>query len=82
MALTFANIADDDVIQKDDGKDMLGHTKFAPGKPLTLLLNHADYCVDTHEINHSYNKRPIKWLKANAMLKTKCKQYAVKVAKN
>jgi hypothetical protein len=42
LALTFSNEADYDKIQEDDRIDFTDLTSFAPGKPLTVVLNHKD----------------------------------------
>src|SRR5690606_24594169 len=42
LALTFVNKDDYDKIQEDDNIDIIGLTEFAPNKPLTVVLNHAD----------------------------------------
>src|SRR5262249_14340550 len=42
LALTFANKEDYDKVQEDDSIDILGLDSFAPGKPLTMVLNHKN----------------------------------------
>ena len=42
LALTFANKEDYDKVQEDDSIDIVGLTSFAPGKSLTMVLNHKD----------------------------------------
>ena len=42
LAFTFANKEDYDKVQEDDTIDINGLTNFAPGKPLTVVLNHKD----------------------------------------
>ncbi|HMP91243.1 MAG TPA: aconitate hydratase, partial [Phnomibacter sp.] len=76
LALTFADKADYDKIQEDDTIDIIGLTEFTPGKPLTLVLNHANGSVDTIEVNHSYNEQQIEWFKAGAALNIIRKQFA------
>jgi aconitate hydratase len=68
LALTFDNPADYDLIQEDDSIDILGLTEFAPGKPLTVVLNHADGTTDEIKVNHTYNKGQIEWFKAGSAL--------------
>lgn len=68
LALTFADKADYDKIQENDNIDINGLTSFAPGKPLELVLNHADGSSDTILVNHSYNAQQIEWFKAGAAL--------------
>ena len=68
LALTFADKADYDKIQENDSIDIVGLTEFAPGKPLSLVLNHEDGSVDTILVNHTYNDQQIEWFKAGAAL--------------
>jgi aconitate hydratase len=68
LALTFANPADYDKIQEDDSIDINGLTAFAPGVPLTLVLNHSDGSKDEIKVNHTYNAQQIEWFKAGAAL--------------
>jgi aconitate hydratase A / 2-methylisocitrate dehydratase len=68
LALTFADKADYDKIQEDDAVDITGLTDFAPGKPLTMVLTHADGGKDKIKLNHSYNEGQIEWFKAGSAL--------------
>jgi aconitate hydratase len=68
LALTFANKEDYDKVQEDDSIDILGLTSFAPGKPLTIVLNHADGSSDEIMANHTYNEQQIEWFKAGGAL--------------
>jgi aconitate hydratase len=68
LALTFANKEDYDKIQEDDSIDITGLTKFAPGKQLTVVLNHKDGSVDKVPVNHTYNEQQIEWFKAGGAL--------------
>jgi len=68
LALTFANPADYDKVQEDDTIDVLGLTTFAPGKPLTIVLHHADGSKDEILANHTYNQSQIEWFKAGSAL--------------
>jgi aconitate hydratase len=68
LGLTFNNPADYDLIQEDDTIDIHGLTSFAPGKPLHVLLNHADGTTDTISVNHTYNEGQIEWFKAGSAL--------------
>ncbi|GAA4463346.1 aconitate hydratase [Nibrella saemangeumensis] len=68
LGLTFANPADYDKVQEDDKIDILGLTEFAPGKPLTVVLNHADGSIDEFPVNHTYNQGQIEWFKAGSAL--------------
>ena len=68
LALTFANKDDYNKIQEDDSIDVMGLTEFAPGKPLTLVLNHSNGSQDSIQVNHSYNAQQIEWFKAGGAL--------------
>ncbi|MBL7743351.1 MAG: aconitate hydratase [Chitinophagaceae bacterium] len=68
LALTFADKADYDKVQEDDSIDIVGLTSFAPGKPLTVVLNHKDGSVDKITVNHTYNEQQIEWFKAGGAL--------------
>jgi aconitate hydratase len=68
LALTFANPADYDKVQEDDSIDIKGLGTFAPGVPLTVVLNHADGTTDEFAVNHTYNEGQIGWFKAGSAL--------------
>jgi aconitate hydratase len=68
LALTFANKEDYDKIQEKDSIDIVGLTTFSPGKPLELVLNHADGSADHIMVNHTYNEQQIEWFKAGGAL--------------
>lgn len=68
LALTFANEADYDKFQETDSVDFVDLTDFAPGKPLTLVLTHADGSQDRIVVNHTYNEQQIAWFKAGSAL--------------
>ena len=63
-------------IQENDSIDITGITEFAPGKPLTLVFNHADGTADTVIVNHTYNAQQIEWFKAVGELNIIRKQVA------
>ncbi|WP_400261042.1 aconitate hydratase [Sphingobacterium sp. SG20118] len=68
LGLTFANKEDYDKIQENDTIDILGLTEFAPEKPLTLVLHHADGSHDEILANHTYNAQQIEWFKEGGAL--------------
>lgn len=76
LALTFADKADYDKIQEDDSIDIVGLTEFAPGKSLTLVLNHSDGTSDSILANHTYNEQQIEWFKEGAALNIIRKEFA------
>jgi len=68
LALTFANENDYDLIQEDDTFNIVDAAEFAPDKPLTIELVHADGSKDTIKANHSYNDAQIKWFNEGSAL--------------
>ncbi|MFO7617722.1 MAG: aconitate hydratase [Bacteroidales bacterium] len=68
LALTFATKADFDLIREDDTFDITGLGTFAPGVPLTLVVNHNDGTADRIVVNHSYNENQIEWFRAGSAL--------------
>ena len=68
LALTFANPADYDLIRQDDKVSILGFDTFAPGKPLTVVLDHADGSQDKFQVNHTYNEQQIEWVRYGSAL--------------
>jgi aconitate hydratase len=68
LALTFANKEDYDKVQEDDSIDIAGLTSFAPGKALTVVLNHKDGSKVEIISNHTYNEQQIEWFKAGGAL--------------
>jgi aconitate hydratase len=68
LALTFANKLDYQKILEDDSIDIEGLIAMAPGKPLQLVLNHADGSNETIQVNHSYNAQQIEWFQAGGAL--------------
>lgn len=68
LGLTFADKDDYNKIQEDDTIDITGLASFAPGKPLTLVLHHADGTQEDILANHTYNAQQIEWFKAGGAL--------------
>ncbi|MEC3907436.1 aconitate hydratase [Tamlana sp. 2201CG12-4] len=76
LGLTFANEADYDLIQEDDTFNFLDLNAFAPGKPLTVEVEHADGSKDAIMLNHTYNDSQIAWYKEGSALNLIKKQNA------
>jgi aconitate hydratase len=76
LALTFADKADYDKIQEDDNIDIVGLTEFSPGKPLTMVLHHADGSSDSILVNHTYNEQQIQWFVEGAALNIIRKEFS------
>ena len=68
LALTFANAADYEKVREDDMISVTGLTSFAPGKALTVILEHKDGSKESIEGKHSYNAEQIAWFKAGSAL--------------
>lgn len=68
LALTFANAADYEKVREDDKISVTGLTSFAPGKALTVILEHKDGSKESIEGKHSYNAEQIAWFKAGSAL--------------
>ena len=68
LALTFADPAGYDKVREDDVASLTGLKHFAPGKPLTLVLQHSDGSTDELELRHSYNAEQVEWFKAGSAL--------------
>ena len=68
LALTFADKDDYKKVREEDKISIVGLKEFAPGKPLTTILYHADGTEESFAVNHTYNELQIKWFKAGAAL--------------
>jgi aconitate hydratase len=68
LALTFSNKEDYNKILEDDVIDINGLTSFREGKPLTVVLHHADGSTGEFSVNHTYNAQQIEWFKAGGAL--------------
>ena len=68
LALTFKNPDDYERIRVDDTIDITGLTELAPGKPVTVVVRHAD--GSTHDIptTHTMSPEHIGWFKAGSAL--------------
>lgn len=74
LALTFSNESDYDKIQEDDTFNFVDMKDFAPGKPLTMEIKHADGSKESIVLNHTYNQQQIDWFKAGSALNLIAKQ--------
>ena len=74
LPLTFADPADYDKIKADDRISIVGLKDLAPGKPLTVILHHADGTEESFQVNHSLNAEQIEWFKAGSALNLLRKQ--------
>jgi len=68
LGITFADKSDYDKIQEDDTFNFIDLDQFAPGKPITIEVVHADGSKDIIIANHSYNTTQIDWFRAGSAL--------------
>ena len=76
LGLTFATESNYDLIQEDDTFNFVDLNAFAPGKPLTIEVVHADGSKDTIIANHTYNDSQIEWYNEGSALNLIKKQNA------
>ncbi len=68
LGLTFVNPADYDKIRQDDKVSIVDFKDFAPGKNLTIKLDHADGTSSSFEVAHTYNAAQVDWVRAGSAL--------------
>ncbi len=68
LALTFANPDDYERILVDDEIDIVGIADLAPGRPVTVVLRHADGSSDEIETTHTMSDEHIGWFRAGSAL--------------
>ena len=68
LAITFSNEADYDKIREKDELNFIDLRDFAPGKQITIELDHQDGTKDTIKVNHTYNEQQIEWFRAGSAL--------------
>ena len=68
LPLVFENPADYDKVQETDRISIVGLKDLAPGKPVTVILHHADGKDETIRCRHSFSTEQITWFKAGAAL--------------
>jgi len=68
LPLTFAQGADYDRIQEQDRLSLMGLKELSPGKPVTLVVHHANGQEETLKLNHSMTAEQIEWFKAGSAL--------------
>ncbi|WP_276391613.1 aconitate hydratase [Eudoraea chungangensis] len=68
LALTFEKESDYDLIQEDDTFNLVDIADFAPEKPLTIEVVHADGSKDTIIAKHTYNAPQIEWFREGSAL--------------
>ncbi len=68
LGLTFTNESDYDLIQEDDTFNFIDIKEFAPDKPLTIEVVHADGTKDLIQAKHTYNLQQIEWFHEGSAL--------------
>jgi aconitate hydratase len=68
LGLTFIDTADYDKVRQDDKVTIEDLAGFAPGKNVTITLNHSDGTSESFEVAHTYNQAQIDWVKAGSAL--------------
>ncbi|WP_373059199.1 aconitate hydratase [Zunongwangia sp. H14] len=76
LGITFANEEDYELIQEDDTFNFIDLEQFAPDRPLTIEVVHADGSKDTIKANHTYNEPQIEWYRQGSALNLIKKQNA------
>ncbi|MBW3663045.1 MAG: aconitate hydratase [Actinobacteria bacterium] len=68
LPLTFADPSDYDLIQQHDRVSILGLADLAPGRPVRVVLQHADGSTDEIETTHTLSEEQIAWFRAGSAL--------------
>lgn len=68
LPLTFASPADYDKVREDDRIDLVGLAGLAPGKPVTMVLNHRDGTREEIVLEHTFTDEQIAWFRAGSAL--------------
>ena len=68
LALTFADPSDFAKVRQDDTVSLPDFKNMAPGKNLTIQLDHSDGTTETFEVTHTYNAAQIDWVRAGSAL--------------
>jgi aconitate hydratase len=68
LALTFADPDDYERVLVDDRVDILGLADLAPGRPVQVVLHHADGSTAEVETTHTMSDEHIAWFRAGSAL--------------
>ena len=68
LPLVFENPADYDKVQETDRVSIVALKELAPGKPVSVILHHADGKDEIIRCRHSFSAEQIAWFKAGAAL--------------
>ncbi len=68
LPLTFIDASDYDKIQEKDKISLVGLAKLAPGKPVEMIIEHADGTKETTQVKHTLTEEQVGWFKAGSAL--------------
>ncbi len=68
LALTLADPADYERIRVDDTIDIIGLAELAPGRPVAVILHHADGTTEQILTTHTMSDEHIAWFRAGSAL--------------
>jgi aconitate hydratase len=68
LPLVFANPADYDAVQERDRVSITGLAALAPGKPVRVVLRHADGSQHAFDARHTLSNEQIAWFRAGSAL--------------
>ncbi len=68
LPLTFADPASYDLIREDDRVEVVGLAGLAPGRPVHVVLRHADGTSDEFDTTHTMSDEHITWFRAGSAL--------------
>jgi aconitate hydratase len=68
LPLVFANPADYEKVAETDTLSVTGLADLAPGRPVRVVLHHADGSEDEIEATHSLSEEQIGWFRAGSAL--------------
>ena len=68
LPLTFKDPRDYDRFREGDRVSVTGLQALAPGKPVALVIKHADATSETIEVQHSMTQEHIAWFRAGSAL--------------
>jgi aconitate hydratase len=68
LALTLVDPDDYERFLVDDTVDIVGLADLAPGRPVTVVLHHADGTTDEVSTTHTMSDEHIAWFRAGSAL--------------
>ncbi|HVN76614.1 MAG TPA: aconitate hydratase [Thermoanaerobaculaceae bacterium] len=68
LPLAFGNAADYDKVREGDRVSVVGLASLAPGKPVKVVVHHADGSSDEITCRHTLNAEQVGWFRAGSAL--------------